>query len=356
MINKKEGLGKRSWILMLALALLLPFILAQYVPQTLSINGRLTDTNGGVQVGTYIMNFTIYDTGIFLLLLLKIPVLKTFKRKKKVSSNDTGGAPLWSSGNLSVTTDANGVYNQRLINIELNFSQAYYLTIRVQGEAEMTPRINLTATGWAIRARNISVSGVEFTSNVDLNNYNLTTDGRIGIGVSTPAALFEIAKAGAGIFGLNVSGIFYVNDSNVGIGTTSPAGKLHVNATGESAVFGDSPLADYWVQFREGTNAQEIGFSDAAIISGTTGQFLIKTSSDKGFAIKTGDSTTFSSITDADFVINDAGSVGIGTTSPTHTLNVNGTTNLSGMLYVDSNAVSINTTSTTYKLNRSEEH
>jgi len=211
MINKKEGLGKRSWILMLALALLLPFILAQYVPQTLSINGRLTDTNGGVQVGTYIMNFTIYDTGIFLLLLLKIPVLKTFKRKKKVSSNDTGGAPLWSSGNLSVTTDANGVYNQRLINIELNFSQAYYLTIRVQGEAEMTPRINLTATGWAIRARNISVSGVEFTSNVDLNNYNLTTDGRIGIGVASAASLLEIAKAGAGIFGLNVSGILYVN-------------------------------------------------------------------------------------------------------------------------------------------------
>src|SRR3989344_307935 len=186
MINKKEGLGKRSWILMLALALLLPFILAQYVPQTLSINGRLTDTNGGVQVGTYIMNFTIYD-------------------------NDTGGNPLWSSGNLSVTTDANGVYNQRLINIELNFSQAYYLTIRVQGEAEMTPRINLTATGWAIRARNISVSGVEFTSNVDLNNYNLTTDGRIGIGVASAASLLEIAKAGAGIFGLNVSGILYVN-------------------------------------------------------------------------------------------------------------------------------------------------
>src|SRR3989344_3044205 len=235
MISKKEDkvLEKRGMSLLIALAItfiFIPIILAQYVPQTLSINGRLTDTNGGVQVGTYIMNFTIYD-------------------------NDTGGNPLWSSGNLSVTTDANGVYNQRLINIELNFSQAYYLTIRVQGEAEMTPRINLTATGWAIRARNISVSGVEFTSNVDLNNYNLTTDGRIGIGVSSPAALFEIAKAGAGIFGLNVSGILYVDDSNVGIGTTSPTEKLTVVGN----IFGTGNVSAYNINMTEDSKRTYVG-------------------------------------------------------------------------------------------------
>ena len=48
----------------------------------------------------------------------------------------------------------------------------FYVRITEKAEAEMTPRINLTATGWAIRASNISVSGVEFTSNVNLNNYN----------------------------------------------------------------------------------------------------------------------------------------------------------------------------------------
>ena len=52
--------------------------------------------------------------------------------------------------------------------------------------------------------------------------------GRVAIGDTDPDALLEIKQAGAGNYGLNVSGLLYVNDTNVGIGTTGPSSLLHV--------------------------------------------------------------------------------------------------------------------------------
>jgi len=67
------------------------------------------------------------------------------------------------------------------------------------------------------------------------------------------------------------------------------------------------------------------GLSDAAIVSGASGQGLIKTGSAKGFAIKVNDTSAFADVSTADFVITTSGNVGIGTVSPPTTLAIKNT-------------------------------
>ena len=117
------------------------------IPQTFNIHGKLTDSGGSALDGTYGFNFSIYDAY-------------------------TGGNLLWNSGNVSVTTDSSGIYNLILGGIDLSFSEQYYLGVAVGGDSEMSPRINLTSSPYAFRAQNVSVSGVEFDSNVNIGGYD----------------------------------------------------------------------------------------------------------------------------------------------------------------------------------------
>ena len=105
--------------------------------------------------------------------------------------------------------------------------------IKVGSDAEMTPRINLTSTPYAVRAQNVTISGVEFNSQVNLSGQNLITTGNI-------TASYFIGD-GSKLINLNLSGIegasqwitsgnnIYFNVGNVGIGLTSPTYKLTVD-------------------------------------------------------------------------------------------------------------------------------
>jgi len=146
-MSKKRGLVLIVFGFVLALA-----FLVSAIPQTFNINGKLTDSNGVALAGDYNFNFSIYN-------------------------NATGGTYLWNSGVLSVTTDSNGIYHVILNNVNLNFSEQYFLGIRVGTDSEMSPRLNLTSSPYAFMAQNVTVGGIIFDSNIDAGARNFTTTG-----------------------------------------------------------------------------------------------------------------------------------------------------------------------------------
>lgn len=125
------------------------------VPQTLTLNGRLTNNQSNPLSGTYNMVFKIYN----------VP---------------SGGSQLWTSGTMSVVTDSNGVYNVILQNVNLDFSNVYYLGITVGTDAEMTPRLNLTSSPYSFRSNvadslnssnDYFVASLNATKNISANYY-----------------------------------------------------------------------------------------------------------------------------------------------------------------------------------------
>ncbi len=231
-------------------------------------------------------------------------------------------------------------------------------------------------------ADNLTVGGNKF--------YVDSSSGNVGIGTTTPSALLDVA--GSQVLGsalaANLSGVLYVNESNVGIGTTSPGAKLEVyggniiiKSTSDPKISfrhaSDSDLASIYRQSSSGNlyiNSNE----GANIILNTTGNVGIGTTTPayklqvEGTTNTTGLRTEglahfLSNVTIDDnltvggnkfYVDSSSGNVGIGTTTPSALLDVAGSqvlgsalaANLSGVLYVNESNVGIGTTSPTYSL------
>jgi hypothetical protein len=157
-----------------------------------------------------------------------------------------------------------------------------------------------------------------------------------GIG-SGNAFIVGIESAGNGIvwnrensyirFGTNASERMRIlSNGNVGIGTTSPSAILHVNGNGKLATFGDGTYNDKYILIRDDeATGIAFGLNDGISINGSSGVALLKSGLNKGFAIATNNSSTFNSVSLANFVIDTQGNVGIGTTSPIYKLSVKGT-------------------------------
>ena len=151
--DKQTIIGYSNLIILLIPLFLLLIPLTLAIPENLNVNGRLTDSSGTSLSGTYSMNFSIYNAS-------------------------SGGTALWNL-TKNVMTDSNGVFSTILTDVNLNFSQNYYLGISAGTDAEMSPRINLTSSGYAYRAKNISVGGIEFDADVDAGSKNITTTGNV---------------------------------------------------------------------------------------------------------------------------------------------------------------------------------
>ncbi len=135
---------RNNFLVIIILSILISAVISA-VPETLNLHGRLTNSSGSPLSGNYNMTFRIYN----------------------VSS---GGNALYELANQVVSVDS-GIYHVILNNVNLPFSEQYYLGIQVEDDSEMTPRINLTSSPYTFRA-NVT-DFLEKTRNYEMQNLTL---------------------------------------------------------------------------------------------------------------------------------------------------------------------------------------
>ena len=100
------------------------------IPHLLNYQGKLTDSSGNpVSDGTHSITFRIYTV-------------------------ESGGAPLWEETQSLIVQK--GIFSCLLggvNNLNLAFDKPYWLAVKVGSDPEMTPRQQISASGYAIRAQ-----------------------------------------------------------------------------------------------------------------------------------------------------------------------------------------------------------
>jgi hypothetical protein len=128
------------------------------VPTVLNYQGALTDAGAAVvDDGDYSMTFSLYDVS-------------------------AGGTPLWTE--TQTVAVAKGIFNAILgssVSLDLDFDAQYWLGISVAGEAELTPRIELTAAAYSLSSMNVFGDANVFPSS-----------GYVGIGTTSPSGPLHV--------------------------------------------------------------------------------------------------------------------------------------------------------------------
>ena len=137
------------------------------IPDTLNIHGKLTSPSGSASVGTFEINFSIYNLS-------------------------SGGSPIYSQMH-NITTDNDGIYTTILSGLTgVDFEQDTWLGLTVESDSEMTPRINLTSVPSALAGTGGGSVSYWTQSGTDLY-YN---DGDVGIGDNTPDGILDVRATG----------------------------------------------------------------------------------------------------------------------------------------------------------------
>ena len=102
------------------------------VPQLIAYQGVLSETAGGPLVGEHTLTFRLYNT-------------------------ESGGSKLWEEAHrVNLLKEDDGTFSITLGSVTtfgtLDFNQPLWISIEVDGDGEMTPRLRLTAVGYAINA------------------------------------------------------------------------------------------------------------------------------------------------------------------------------------------------------------
>jgi len=200
-----------NWYVVWFLTLLVQSAAAQ-IPQTMSYQGRLTDTGGNpVANGNYSLTFRLYD----------------------VSS---GGAALWTETQASVPVNG-AIFSVMLGSVTpfgLPFDKQYWLGVSVQGGAELTPRTALSTSPYSIRSL-----GVLGSNNI------FPPTGNVGIGTTSPQGSALLDVRGFTLINRPESGqgnvLTLQANANLArldiIPTTNGVGDINTNITGSSLTF-----------------------------------------------------------------------------------------------------------------------
>jgi hypothetical protein len=300
MIKNTSSIGT-----IVTLIMVLANVASADVPQLISFQGKLHDSAGNPLTGQYEITFRIYNV-------------------------ESGGTHIWTE-TINVSCD-NGLYNVILglaTPMNLGFDGDYWLSVQVTGDDELAPRYRIVSVPVAIRAAVAdSAHRVSWNNLTDVPaGFADGTDNEgSGGGISGSGTTNYIPKFTASTT-LGNSAI-YETGGDVGIGTTSPSSKLDV--TGEIRITNPSDSNDYlsiesrdsWSSLTRVQDGVSIGqgmilYSNGMLSVESISSFLgIKTETG-GIKVKQGD------------VLVENGSVGIGTTSPSEKLDVNGKTKIS---------------------------
>ena len=227
------------------------------VPRLINFQGILTDASGNPKADdTVNVQFKIYDAAV-------------------------GGNVKWTE-TRSVITDADGLFNILLGSVTPMSDTVFYdtlswLGIKVGADPEMSPRQQIASVGYAYKSleadtaeyARVAVSDGDWTINGN-DIYHL--NGNVGIGTTGPNGFLDIRRSDSkgirfgnsgdhpgvmdGMTSTGANGILYLNlnsignvilangGGNVGIGTTSPTAKLHVNGGGIRVDEGDISIAN----------------------------------------------------------------------------------------------------------------
>ncbi len=220
----------RSTSIPIFLAVLLLSGIASGVPRLLSYQGRLADSNGDPLTGTYNLEFFLYD----------VPV---------------GGSSLWSESHLGVSA-VDGLFDVVLgetstLSTGLFAADELYLTIKINGGAETTPRQQFLS--------------VPFSQRVE------TVDGSSGGVITTPLTVQEGLMVGRDntIFDSTTAAIGYrhsITDSY-----SSIAGGYQNEVTGKYSHIGGGSFNKVLANTATiaGGSANEASFFRAAVVGGS---------------------------------------------------------------------------------------
>ena len=184
------------------------------VPHVINFQGMLAQTDGTPLDGMHDLTFKIYGS-------------------------ESGSDSLWWEyhSSVEVTDGLFSVVLGSLNSLDLPFDSPYWLGIKVNDDAELSPRTRLTSVGYAFRAESSDTSDYSFQA---------------GTADTALCAVEAISAETDGDWTISGSHIYSTLSGNVGIGTTSPAEKLHVNGNirlnaGRGIAFGDDNTKVYQV-------------------------------------------------------------------------------------------------------------
>lgn len=211
-------------VVLLALSLLSVPALAP-IPQVISVQGRLTNSSGGLQCGAWNMTFEIYDASSG----GNRQFLEYRDNVTDQVANDCRGAYV----TIPSSPSCEGIFNARLgettgcpVNATTFNTADAYLQLSINGSL-LTPRHRLTSAGYTFRTNVSEIVLGSATAGTVLNNLNPATDNSYTLGT---AALRWLA----GFFSKNITigSTSFINSTHAGIGTTSP-GLYNLNVMGD---------------------------------------------------------------------------------------------------------------------------
>ncbi len=242
-MEKKGGISELCRFGKINLVFLLFFVLifgaflvsSAEILDELHLNIQTVDGSGNVLTGTFDFVFNI--------------------------STESDCSPVIYSNSTSLTTDSRGIISYYLENANLDYDNQYYLCYYRNGSLIETSKI--ARTPYSFSARNITLSGVEIDSNLDLGSYNATAlyyfgDGRYltNLNVSAVNLSDYIPYIGSnknvvlGDYNFTSNGTTFHIDATrgrVGIGTTNPTANIFQVGSGDlSAYDADFGITRTW--------------------------------------------------------------------------------------------------------------
>ncbi len=321
--------------------------------------GTFTFTNGA---GYIELDIVSHISGYSTSAVYFIPV--------QYDNQDQGNSSQWLKVQpISYSGDYSG--NEVELDINVSTSTAALRLRRVSGNINATHTIDIKTLGNSVTFTPINTSTTGVSAPLTVYGSSILTQraGKVGIGTINPAYQLEVSAMNRA---LNVSSNLYVNNTNVGIGTSNPSAKLDVVSTAQIARNGLAFPSDTGLKFVVGNalnTAQDIKFitdSGASLgastgislptygsgifsgygVNGGSAAFYGSFSSDSAAYIAGGSnvikfgsfnnpplSTASGSVTFTEKARFDTnGNLGIGTTTPTQKLDVNGIVNASGFM------------------------